>query len=72
MFNILKFKFHIVRKRCIENDFSMDDVCGEIGISKATLSRIERGSLPDIETFIKICNWLQVENPNIFFENAKK
>jgi transcriptional regulator with XRE-family HTH domain len=30
------------------------------GISPATLSRIELGNLPDVETFIKICNWLGV------------
>lgn len=30
----------------------------EIGISPATLSRVERGNVPDIETFGKICNWL--------------
>lgn len=33
----------------------------EIGnISSATLSRIEQGNLPDVETFIKICKWLGV------------
>jgi transcriptional regulator with XRE-family HTH domain len=30
------------------------------GISPATLSRVELGNLPDVETFIKICNWLGV------------
>ncbi len=33
----------------------------EIGdVSSATLSRIEQGNLPDVETFIKICKWLNV------------
>ncbi len=33
----------------------------EIGdISAPTLSRIEQGNLPDVETFIKICKWLNV------------
>lgn len=33
----------------------------EIGsISSATLSRVELGNLPDVETFIKICKWLGV------------
>lgn len=33
----------------------------EIGdISSATLSRIEQGKLPDVETFIKLCKWLEV------------
>lgn len=30
----------------------------QIGISHATLSRIERGHLPDLENFRKICVWL--------------
>ncbi|MEH3126800.1 helix-turn-helix transcriptional regulator [Agrobacterium cavarae] len=29
-----------------------------IGISPATLSRIENGHLPDLETFRRICEWL--------------
>lgn len=32
----------------------------EIGISAPTLSRIEQGNLPDIETYVKICDWLKV------------
>lgn len=31
----------------------------EIGdISAATLSRIEQGNIPDVDTFIRICGWL--------------
>lgn len=33
----------------------------EIGVSSATLSRVERGYLPDLETFSKICKWLNVD-----------
>src|SRR5262245_39965012 len=33
-----------------------------VGVSPATLSRIERGYLPDLETFGKVCRWLEV-NP---------
>ncbi len=33
----------------------------EIGISAPTLSRIEQGNLPDIETYVKICEWLGVK-----------
>lgn len=32
----------------------------EIGISPSTLSRIEQGNLPDIDTYIKLCEWLDV------------
>lgn len=33
----------------------------EIGISPATLSRVENGHLPDLENFKKICRWLGIE-----------
>jgi len=32
-----------------------------VGISSATLSRVERGHMPDLETFRKICRWLNVD-----------
>ena len=35
----------------------------KIGISPATLSRVENGHLPDLENFQKICRWLKV-NPS--------
>ena len=37
------------------------DTSIEIGcVSPATLSRIEQGNLPDVETFIRLCKWLNV------------
>lgn len=36
-------------------------VASEIGnVSASTLSRIEQGNVPDLETFIGICKWLKV------------
>ncbi len=32
-----------------------------IGISPATLSRVENGHLPDLANFQKICQWLQID-----------
>jgi transcriptional regulator with XRE-family HTH domain len=37
------------------------EVSKEIGVSPATLSRVERGHLPDLETFGKICKWLKID-----------
>lgn len=31
----------------------------EVGVSPATLSRVENGHLPDLETFAKLCRWLE-------------
>lgn len=37
-------------------------IAEEIGnVSAATLSRIEQGKIPDVDTFINICSWLQVK-----------
>lgn len=33
----------------------------QIGLSPATLSRVENGRLPDLDNFTRICRWLQVD-----------
>jgi transcriptional regulator with XRE-family HTH domain len=40
---------------------SLREAAREIGISPATLMRVESGRVPDVETFGKLCNWLQVD-----------
>lgn len=37
------------------------DVAKELGVSPATLSRVENGSTPDLETFKRVCLWLEVD-----------
>ena len=32
----------------------------EIGVSPATLSRVENGKQPDLTTFEKLCRWLEI------------
>ena len=39
------------------------EVAAEIGISPATLSRVETGKQPDLKTFTLMCKWLDVD-PN--------
>lgn len=39
----------------------------EIGISPTTLSRLSRGGLPDMATFISVCRWLDMD-PGLFFD----
>lgn len=66
-FDAQELKKDIIMKRCIENDLSLQDVAVKIGVSKATLSRIERKEFsPDIETFSKLVSWLGTE-PNKYF-----
>lgn len=40
---------------------SLRDDCKAIGISQATLSRIENGNIPDLETFKKIRDWIDMD-----------
>ena len=37
------------------------EVAREVGISPATLSRIENGKIPDLNTFSKLCSWLKLD-----------
>ena len=39
----------------------------EIGVSAATLSRVENGKQPDLLTFEKLCRWLQM-SPSEFLD----
>jgi transcriptional regulator with XRE-family HTH domain len=56
--NTEKFSSAIKSKR---GKKGLRETAAEIGgVSAATLSRIEQGNLPDVETFIKICKWLKV------------
>lgn len=42
-------------------DKGLREVANEIGVSSATLSRVENGKLPDLGTFAKLCRWLQLD-----------
>lgn len=37
------------------------------GVSASTISRIIRGSLPDLETFVQLCGAMQVEPREFFY-----
>lgn len=50
----------VKRKR---GDLGLRTAADQIGITHTTLSRVEAGNLPDLNTFIKICKWLGVQ-PN--------
>lgn len=40
------------------------------GVSASTLSRIEQGKVPDVDTFIKICSWLGVSTEEFSSEES--
>ncbi|GHO62272.1 UDP-N-acetylglucosamine 1-carboxyvinyltransferase 1 [Ktedonobacter sp. SOSP1-52] len=53
-------------------DRGLRDIAQEIGnVSPATLSRIENGKMLDVETFLRLCDWLEV-NPQHFIKEAQR
>ena len=53
-------------------DKGLRAVALEIGnISAATLSRIEQGKIPDVDTFIRICKWLNVTTDTFIVSDVK-
>jgi transcriptional regulator with XRE-family HTH domain len=55
------------------NGRPLREVAAEIGgVSAPTLSRIENGNVPDLETFMKLCRWLNVSPEDFQTDQAKK
>ena len=48
------------------------EVAAEIGISHMTLTRVELGKQPDLQTFAKICKWLGIDPASILGLSKKK
>jgi transcriptional regulator with XRE-family HTH domain len=49
------------------------DAANEIGdISAPTLSRIEKGKIPDVDTFIQVCGWLGVSSDTFINSSASE
>lgn len=44
----------------------------DIGISFTTLSRIEQGKVPDVDTFVRICKWLNTSTDTFIIGTSKK
>ena len=53
------------------SDRGLRAIANEIGgVSFTTLSRIEQGRIPDIDTFIKICKWMEVSTENFILNSS--
>jgi len=56
--NVAKLAALLKAKRAARG---LRDIAEEIGgVSASTLSRIEQGNMPDLETFARLCAWLRV------------
>lgn len=65
-FNIQKLRKDLITKRVIELNMPLREAAEKIGISSATLSRIENGKTPEVDTFCNLCTWLETK-PNDYF-----
>lgn len=36
-------------------------------VSSSTLSRVEQGNVPDLDTFVRLCRWLEVPTERLMF-----
>ena len=55
----------LVRKK--RGSRGLRETADEIGnVSPSTLSRVEGGKMPDMETFLSLCNWLGVPPSELF------
>jgi transcriptional regulator with XRE-family HTH domain len=70
LLNTDKLSFMVKAKR---GERGLRAVAQEIGgLSASTLSRIEQGNVPDVDTFFKICKWLKVSTDEFTDEKTKK
>lgn len=52
------------------------EIAGEIStkigkVSASTLSRIEQGKIPDLDTFVKVCKWLGVDTDRFLDSSSR-
>lgn len=69
VFNSVLFSQSIRERRA---DRSLRDVVPEIrGISVSTLSRIENGHKPDVDTFVAACEWMNASLDSFLAEEGE-
>jgi len=58
-----KLTIHALGRKLLETrgERGVREAAKEIGVSPATLSRMERGHVPDLDTFGKVCRWLRID-----------
>lgn len=55
-------------KRLIDMKLDIRSAAIEIGISAATLSRLENKKTPDIVVLASVCNWIAMPMDGFFFQ----
>ena len=71
MSSYLDLNLFIAQLKTKRESVNLRQAAKQIGdISAATLSRIENGKMPDIENFLRICDWLEV-SPHSFIQSSE-
>lgn len=56
-----------INQHCLKENLSLRDAAIISRISASTLSRIEKGEIPNLETFGQICEWLRIDPREFFY-----
>lgn len=63
----------LVRLKRQENDLSMHDLEKLLpDVSVSTISRVESGRLPDLDTFLQLVDWLDVSECSLLFPDERQ
>lgn len=60
----------LVRER--RGSKGLRELAKDISISTATLSRVENGHVPDLDTFRRICKWLDLDPGEVLGMSSRK
>lgn len=70
-YNGNKLAKELKNMRFVELDWGMREAAKKIGVSVATLSRLEHGKAPDVNTLFAVCKWLDKPMEHFFTEINK-
>ncbi len=59
-FDSAAFAKQLRQKRIIDENIDLRTVAQKTGVSPATLSRVEKGRMPELLTYAALCRWLGV------------
>jgi len=71
-FDSKEFSKRIKTKRVIELNIDLRTVAKKSKVSSATISRLENGGIPEMRTFLKMCEWLDALPREFIFTIFKK
>lgn len=69
-FNTVTFMQDIRNSIFDTGKFSLHDIAALSGVSASTLSRIDNGATPDMQTFLTLCEYFELDT-NRYFERVE-